>query len=350
MPRRSKGPRLRWLAKRAGYYIEWTENGRTRQRSCGTDNRSEAEGQLQSFLYERARTGRTGPREPEDYGVNEAVAAYLEEHAPHTADPARLAYDGEALAPFWEGRTVADISPETCRAYWKWRERAAGTIRHELGTLRAALNHAHREGRLTRVPKVILPSRAPNRDRWLTREEATRLLKSARKDARARLWLPLFVRLALYTGARKGAILGLRWPQVDLEREIINFNIPGAAQTKKRRAVVPIPRQLVRPLKWARKFGTELGFVIHRDGKKIANIKHSFATAAKNAGLKNVTPHTLRHTCATWMAQDGVDLFQIAGWLGHSYARTVELYAHHSPSHLSAAKQAMERRARKVQK
>jgi integrase len=51
----------------------------------------------------------------------------------------------------------------------------------------------------------------------------------------------------------------------------------------------------------------------------------------------------LRHTAGTWLAQAGVDLHQIAGWLGHSNERTTELYAHHHPDYFSDAKRAMER-------
>jgi integrase len=60
--------------------------------------------------------------------------------------------------------------------------------------------------------------------------------------------------------------------------------------------------------------------------------------------LLGVSPHTLRHTCGTWMAQSGVDLWKIAGWLGQSYATTVELYAHHHPDFLDEAKQSADRR------
>ena len=65
----------------------------------------------------------------------------------------------EGLAGFWEGRTVATVTRETCRAYERARGRSAGTVRRELGVLRAAINHAHREGRVTRSVAVHLPHR-----------------------------------------------------------------------------------------------------------------------------------------------------------------------------------------------
>lgn len=56
------------------------------------------------------------------------------------------------------------------------------------------------------------------------------------------------------------------------------------------------------------------------------------------------TLRTMRHTCGTWLAQKGVPLFKIGGWLGHTDARTTQLYAHHSPDYQEEALEAMNRR------
>jgi len=61
------------------------------------------------------------------------------------------------------------------------------------------------------------------------------------------------------------------------------------------------------------------------------------------AGLTGVSPHTLRHTCGTWMAQKGISLFKIGGWLGHTDSRTTKLYAHHHPDHLQDALESLGR-------
>lgn len=348
MSRPNRGPRLVFLRKRSAWYIRWTERGRTRERSCRTADHGEAQGQFGEFLIEHRRD-RSGPRDPARYPIGEALMLYASEHAMHTADPKRIAACVDALLGFWEGNVVADITRETCRGYRKHRAAVKdGTVRTDLSCLRAALNHARAEGRLTHVPKVHLPEKPAGRDRWLRRSEAAALLWAAHKDPRARLHLPLFILLGLRTGARKGALLGLRWPQVDLERRLIDFNEPGRRRTKKGRPIIPIPRGLLGHLRRARERGTEMSYVLNIDGVRIGNVKHSFATAAIRAGLVDdkgrptVTPHVLRHTAVTWMAQKGVPLFEIAGWLGHNHGRTTELYSHHCPDFLERARKAMD--------
>jgi len=125
--------------------------------------------------------------------------------------------------PFRQGKTVADVNRESCRKYATARARASGTVRRELGVLRAGINHAHRSGRLTRIVAVELPDGAEPRDRWLTKKEAAALLRSALREPRVRLHLPLFILIGLYTGQRKAAILSLRWSQVDLDGARIDF-------------------------------------------------------------------------------------------------------------------------------
>ena len=220
--RRNSGPRLRFLEKRKCYYVVWTEGGRSRERSTGTADRRQAEIALAEFIHLRSRSA--GPRDPSQVLVTDTLADYAEEHGDQTSSPWRIAAALKVLAPFWEGRTVAEVTRETCRAYESARGRSAGTVRRELGILRAALNHGHKNGRLTRVVPIHLPDRPEPRDRWLTRKEAAALLRAALREPRVRLHLPLFILVGLYGGARKEAILSLRWLQVDLDAGRIDFN------------------------------------------------------------------------------------------------------------------------------
>lgn len=349
MPRRSRGPYLKFVRERNAYYVFWSEAGAIRKRSTGTADSREAEEALAAFITSRRRLGAdgSGPRDPAQFSVSDALELYGQLHAPSTADPARIGYAIDALLGFWGDHSLEQVTKQTCKAYARDRQRAVATVRRELTTLRAAINFAYEEGRLSRKVPVWLPEAPAGKDRWLTREEAARLLNAARgMSPQTRLYLPLFVVLGLYTGARKEAILSLRWTQVDFRRGVIDFNDPSRARTVKRRSRIPIPDRLMTFLRLARERGSDLGYVINRDGRRLQDVKRSFAHACQLAGLSDVTPHTLRHTCGTWMAQQGVPLFEIGGWLGHSNERTVELYAHHCPDHLMKAKRAADRKLR----
>jgi integrase len=339
MPRRNTGARLRFLDKRGCFYIVWTENGRSRERSTSTENRQLAEVALAEFINARSRAA--GPREPHAVLVTDALADYAQEHGKETAAPWRIAAAIKGLVPFWEGRTLAEVNRDSCRTYASKRERSAGTVRRELGVLRAAINHAFKSGCLTRVVSVHLPERPASRDRWLTRKEAAALLKAALAEPRVRLYLPLFILIGLYTGSRKEAILSLRWSQVDLERRRMDFNTPGARRTNKRRARIPVPTKLLGHLRRASKRATQLGFVINDNGARLDDVKRGFASACHRANLAEVTPHVLRHTCATWLMQRGVPMWEAAGFLGMSRETLERTYGHHHADYLQSAADAL---------
>ena len=235
---------------------------------------------------------------------------------------------------------VADVSESMCRRYEKHRGISKGTLRRELGVLRAAINFAVKSSRLTRAASVWLPNEAPPRDDWLTRREVARLLRAARALPRARYHLPLSILVGLYTGRRKEAVSALRWHQVDLVNGTIDFRRPGEAETKKRRGKVKIHRKLLGHLRRtkARQNAGDLDFVIQWGGRRAKDIKKSFARAVELSGInKNITPHTLKHTCASWMLQRGVPLWDVADFLATS-PRTIEkVYGHHCSSHQERA-------------
>lgn len=275
--------------------------------------------------------------------VTEVLTDYASERGPKIVAGDRIAYALTPLIDAFEGKTVADVTPARCEDYAARRQRSPGTVRRELGVLRAAINHAHKNGRITRAVLVELPERPPARDRWLTRREAARLLRSSRTP-QARLYMPLFILIGLYTGRRSEAILSLRWPQVDLEAGRIDFETPGRARTNKRRGKVPIPARLLPHLKRAWRRGSEMGFVLHIDGERIGSVKKGFAAACRRAGLDGVTPHTLRHTAATWLMQAGTDPWQASGFLAMSEATLQRVYGHHHPDYMREAAEAISRR------
>lgn len=344
MPRPNTGPKLAWNKERGIYYVRWYERGAKKVKSTGTADQREAEDALSRFI-DRQR-GQGGPRQPHEVDVAEALAFYGEHRGPQTADPARIGQLIEGLLVYWEDKTLGQITENTCLAFAERRKRSPGTIRRELGLLTAAQNFMVQERLLTASVPVKLPAKPDPKDRWLTRAEAARLLNTSRHLGReTRQYLPLFIMIALYMGARKEQITSLHWSQVDLGTRRINFAIEGRAQTKKRRPRLPIPERLLRFLRYAyARRSSDKGPVLHINGKAIKRVDKGFRIAARRAGLIGVSPHTLRHTRGTWMAQDGVSMWDIAGWLGQDPATTARIYAHHSPDFMQAALKSVDRR------
>ena len=342
MPRRNSGPQLRPLEKRGGiYYIFWTEGGRSRERSTGTKDFAKAQEIFGEFLI--ARTKRSGPRDPDETLVTDVLADYAEAHEGTRAFE-RIAYAIAALVPFWQGRTVAEVFESSCKQYGKHRDVSDGTLRRELTVLRTAINSAAKNNKLTRTVAVWLPEAAEPRDVWLTRSEAARLLRAARALPKARHHLPLMILMALYTARRKEAISALRWHQVDLVNEIIDFRRRGEAETTKKRGRVKIHRKLLGHLRRvkARQNAGDLDFVIQWGGRRAKDIKKSFARAVELSGLqKRVTPHTLKHTCISWMLQNDATIWDVADFAATSVRTIEKVYGHHCPSHKERALKAL---------
>ncbi|MCF7699882.1 site-specific integrase [Loktanella sp. M215] len=244
--------------------------------------------------------------------------------------------------------TLQEIDKEWSKdyAYSRRQDGVAGpTIRQELSSLTSAWNIAIGAKLISiTMPKLDLPPASEAKDVALTRDQA-RALIAACEHAH----IKLFVRLCLDTAGRPGAILALPWHRVDLElgevdlRETREERAARGDARIKPAAHVPINEGIVEALTEARKRSVT-GNVIEFGGKSIASVRKAFGTAVERAGLGglDITPHVLRHTAATWMAQADVPLFEIAGRLGHKNTTMVErVYAHHRPSYQSKSKDAV---------
>ena len=174
-----------WPCYGAAYYICWTENGRSRERSTGTADREQAEIVFAEWLQVRGR--KHGPSDP----ATDTLTDYANERGPKVASPRVIGCAISAMTPYWQGLTVAEVTPLTCGRYVDWRDRSLNTARRELAVLQAAINWGYKNGKLTRPVAVTLPTMPESHKRWLTRQEAAKLIRAARTE-KARLYLPLF--------------------------------------------------------------------------------------------------------------------------------------------------------------
>ncbi|MGZ8330421.1 MAG: tyrosine-type recombinase/integrase [Rhodoplanes sp.] len=108
---------------------------------------------------------------------------------------------------------------------------------------------------------------------------------------------------------------------VDLDQGVFYRRAIGQRQTKKRQPPVKLPPRLLAHMRrWAR-LGLARKSVVEWNNKPVKSVRKGFEAAVRGAGLgSDVTPHILRHTCATWLMQKGVNLWDAAGFLGHDRA------------------------------
>src|SRR5581483_2479253 len=89
-------------------------------------------------------------------------------------------------------------------------------------------------------------------------------------------------------------------------------------------------------------------YAVEWNGGRVGGIEKAFAHAVADAGLADlkfpVTPHTLRHTAATWQMQAGTDPWEAAGYLGMSLEVLVSRYGHHHPDFQENAREALGRK------
>ncbi|ATF17106.1 Integrase [Phaeobacter gallaeciensis] len=359
MPRPSKGARLHKFKHRPYWYIR--DSGRPDQ-STGCTSRADAEKALAAYIATKGRE--SVANEPANVTCGEVLAIYAEEHAPTVADPERIGYAIEALLPFWGGLRLSHVKGETCRRYARTRKKVAqrdpetnepiayepistGTVRRELGTLQSAINYAHAEGYVTSAPVVTLPQKPEAKERWLSRNEAAKLLWQAYRGNNTR-HLARFILIALYTGTRKDAILRMGFEPntvggwFDLDQGIMFRRGDTERQTSKRRTPARIPRQLLAHLRRWHASGSI--WAVEYKGARVGNIKRAFAKAVQDSGVTPCTPHTLKHTAITWALQNGASVWDAAGFFATSAETIEKVYGHHSPHHQESALRAVERR------
>lgn len=95
--------------------------------------------------------------------------------------------------------------------------------------------------------------------------------------------------------------------------------------------------------RWVRK-GIAVNHFVEWNGNPVKSVKTGFKAAVKLAKIGHASPHTLRHTAATWAMQNGAPLWEAAGYLGMSEKTLRDTYGHHHPDFMSGAIAAIEGR------
>lgn len=259
--------------------------------------------------------------------VRQAITSYLAQWQGRDPNHKRrlMLWDG------WLGTTkLDDVTPVLIRTlldkYEATRNVNGSTINRIKSSLSAVFTYAMGEGLTSSNPVRKVRSRKQGKHviRWLSEDERTRLLAACKESKWPKLYL--LVLMALATGARRGDLLGLRWSDLDLRNRLAHVARTKNDSSRMLSLSLPVVEELQRFEKEAESNG--LLFCSVNDKNKPRAIDKEWYAAIERAKVESFRFHDLRHTTASYLAQNAVPLHTIAEVLGHSSLQTTMRYAH----------------------
>ncbi|MGZ8094993.1 MAG: tyrosine-type recombinase/integrase [Methylosarcina sp.] len=201
------------------------------------------------------------------------------------------------------------------------------TVNRMLALIRSILNSAKNNWEwLETVPTVKLLPEPKKRLRWLTKEEARRLLTELPEHLEA------MARFTLATGLRESNVTGLQWSQIDMLRRCAWIH---ADQAKAEKAIgVPLNDEALAIIQL--QVGRHDMYVFTYEGEPVTRANnHAWRKALVRAGISDFRWHDLRHTWASWHVQNGTPLHVLKELGGWAELTMVLRYAHLSSKHLA---------------
>lgn len=347
-----KGPQGgRWLAR------EYVGGKYYRKRIGPADDHADADGETVLSFAQAQREAMAGvkPRNSANYTVADALDEYLADFEGRTPTETKRVAD-KRIRPQLGERPVDELTAEEIRGWQRgllepknkrdrqrqeaepaeWDRRRRATANRVLTVLKAALNHAYRNDRVTSSTawtKVKPFERVDQpRRRYLTHTESVRFVNACDPDFR-----PL-ARAALLTGGRYGELVAMRVRDYNPDAGTAHFVDTKSGQDRH----VPLTEegvQLFEELTAGRKASAPM--FVHEDGTLWGRNHQQRPTreACERAGIDPpISFHILRHTYGSLLAMKGVPLQVIAHAMGHADTRMTERhYAHLQPDHVSEA-------------
>jgi integrase len=253
-----------------------------------------------------------------------------------TPDLVAQARDELASSTYSRGKPKEDSQGNTVAP--KVYRRSGATTNRYLATLSHLFTVASREWRLTDrnpVRDIAKKKESRGRVRFLSDEERQRLIEACANSQ----WKPLqaLVMLAISTGARRGELIHLKWADVDLKaaRATVHDTKNGDAR------VLPLVGKALDALREMKLQGSAKSEYVFAQPSGFPGPYEHFDQhwydALDAASINDLRFHDLRHTTASYLAQQGASLLEIADTLGHRTMAMVKRYAHLAQSHKVAA-------------
>jgi site-specific recombinase XerD len=262
----------------------------------------------------------------------------------------RRAYrsDLEGMARWFEGQngdpfSPSKITPTDLRDYKRWltgQDLKPTTINRKLATLKSFLHWAVdvrllRNGHGLRVPKPIREARRG--PRWLDRREQHRLLRAVEQAGKGRDVAA--VKLMLNTGLRVAEVCAVNWKDIRLSDRQGTLTVRKGKGSKRRQ--IPLnkdARHALLSLGYGEHAGKQTPIFVGQRGPLTARgFQILLAPYVRAAGLKDVTPHSLRHSFCKNLVNAGVSLEKIAALAGHESLETTRRYCEPSLQDLQQA-------------
>jgi integrase len=315
------------------WYLDFTHRGR-RVRKFGGFTKDQAKVALAKERLDR-RDIELGLKKPPAEDVT--FSAFADEYIELYAKPNKKSWRGdenilEGLKDYFKGDSLKSITAEKIQRFVAERRVeksknnghtiSPSTVNRALALLKTLFAKAVEWGRIETNPAArVKKLKEPNgRERFLTHEEAHRLLAAASPDFR-----PILI-VALGTGMRRGEILSLRWTDLDLVRGIITITAQKNGKTDK----IPISGTVAEALGGVSRRG-EFVFWNEETGTHLKDVKTAFRATCARAKITDVRFHDLRHTAFSWMDQAGVKITTIQKIARHASIEMTRRYIHERP-------------------
>ena len=331
--------------KRGGegnYYIQFNYRGKTYVKSSRTTNKRTAERMEREWREQIHRMSEMG--ELQRITLKDALEGFREskvgtkseKYAHHTVNTINRNFPTQLY--------LDEIQPWHLTKFKSTREKAgiaAQTIKHDLQVIRSSCKWAKDNGYMSKeleYPKLKIENK---RLRFLSLDEETRLLAALEPTAN----LPYManyenmspgqkrkrhdnydlVIMLLDTGGRYGEIAGLTWDRINLEERYINLWRPKVGNE----SIIYMTSRVHDVLERRhRERTTEYVFTNERGNGPRNHATGGIQSALKRAGVENFKIHDFRHTCASRLIQNGMNLYEVASILGHTDVQTTQRYAH----------------------
>lgn len=311
------------------YWINIRHNGERIQRSTGTSDKLAAEELHDKFKADLWRQSKLGDKPKKTW--MEATMRWINESAHKrslSTDKVHLRW----LDTHLRNKNIDEINRELIEKIANVKASSGvsnARVNRMLALVRSILNKAANQWEwLDHAPKITLRKENNHRIRWLSHEQAQKLITVLPRH---------YARMAIFTlatGLRQSNVMNLKWADIDLAKQHAWIH-PDEAKGNKAIAV-PLNNDAMAVLQQCK--DDHSIYVFTYRGKPTRNIKNkSWKAALDRAGIENFRWHDLRHTWASWHVQSGTSLQELQLLGGWSNFNMVLRYAHLSSEHLRQA-------------